>query len=167
MTGCEIKDAIAWRKFVTVFALPAISRWPSETSPRCVRAKCTVAEIAADTFTSWTLGLNRKPLRVTAPLNSIGPQVRKFRNRKKWTQEALAAKLRVEGWDVSRESLAKLEAQFRRAPDCELLFLAKVLGVGIVRLFPTKLDLKMLDRSLRLKVSTKHPRRKRRRARGI
>jgi transcriptional regulator with XRE-family HTH domain len=103
---------------------------------------------------------------VTAPLNLIGPQVRKFRNRKKWTQEALAAKLRVEGWDVSRESLAKLESQFRRAPDCELLFLAKALGVEVIRLFPTKLDLKMLDPSLRLKVSTKHPRRKRRRERG-
>jgi transcriptional regulator with XRE-family HTH domain len=95
---------------------------------------------------------------MTAPLNLIGPQVRKFRNQKKWTQEALAAKLQVEGWDVSRESVAKLEAQFRRAPDCELLFLAKVLGVEVIGLFPAKLDLRKLDPSLRLKVSTKHPR---------
>jgi len=100
---------------------------------------------------------------MTAPLNLIGPQVRKFRNQKNWTQEALAAKLQVEGWDVSRESLAKLEAQFRRAPDCELLFLAKVLGVEVMKLFPKNLDLKKLDPSLRLKVSTKHPRPKRRR----
>lgn len=53
--------------------------------------------------------------RMTAPLNLIGPAVRKFRNQKNWTQEALAARLQVEGWDVSRESVAKLEAQFRRA----------------------------------------------------
>lgn len=99
---------------------------------------------------------------MTAPLNLIGPQVRKLRNLKGWTQEAFAAKLQVEGWDVSRESLAKLEAQFRRVPDCELLFLAKVLDVEVIDLFPTKLDLKKLDPSLRLKVSTKHPRRKRR-----
>lgn len=104
--------------------------------------------------------------RMTAPLNLIGPAVRKFRNQKNWTQEALAARLQVEGWDVSRESVAKLEAQFRRAPDCELLFLAKVLGVEVIELFPAKLDLKKLDSSLRLKVSTKHPRRKKRRVRG-
>ena len=67
------------------------------------------------------------------------------------------------GWDVSRESLAKLEVQVRRVPDCELLFLAKVLGVKAMDLFPAKLDLKKLDPALRLKVSTKFPRRKRRR----
>jgi len=100
---------------------------------------------------------------MTAPLNLVGPQVRGFRVKKDWTQDALAAKLQVEGWDVSRESLAKLEAQFRRVPDCELLFLAKVLAVKITDLFPAKLDLKKLDPSLRLKVSTKYPRRKGRR----
>ena len=99
---------------------------------------------------------------MTAPLNLVGPQVRKFRIGKHCTQEALAAKLQVEGWDVSRESLAKLEAQFRRVPDCELLYLAKVLGVGVMELFPTNLDLKKLDPALRLKVSTKFPRHKRR-----
>ncbi len=166
MTGCATKAVDAWRKFIAVFALAAILRWPSATSPSYAVANCFAAGIVAAAFTSWTLELNRKPLRMTAPLNLIGPQVRKFRNRKKWTQEALAAKLRVEGWNVSRESLAKLEAQFRRAPDCELLFLAKALGVEVIRLFPAKLDLKMLDPSLRLKVSTKHPRRKSRRVRG-
>lgn len=100
---------------------------------------------------------------MTAPLNLVGPQVRQLRNQKGWTQESLAAKLQVEGWDVSRESLAKLESQFRRAPDCELLFLAKVLGVELVDLFPNELDLRTLDPSLRLKVSTKHPRRSRKR----
>jgi transcriptional regulator with XRE-family HTH domain len=99
---------------------------------------------------------------MTAPLNLVGPQVRRFRIKKKLTQEALAAKLQVEHWDVSRESLAKLESQFRRVPDCELLFLAKVLGVEVMDLFPARLDLKKLDPALRLKVSTKFPRHKRR-----
>ena len=98
-----------------------------------------------------------------APLNLVGPQVRRFRIKKKLTQEALAAKLQLENWDVSRESLAKLESQFRRVPDCELLFLAKVLGVEVMDLFPAKLDLKKLAPALRLKVSTKFPRRERRR----
>ena len=99
---------------------------------------------------------------MTAPLNLVGPNVRELRVLKGLTQEALTAKLQVEGWDVSRESLAKLESQFRRVPDCELLFLAKVLGVEIRELFPSKIDLKKLDPSLRLKVSTKHPRRQHR-----
>jgi transcriptional regulator with XRE-family HTH domain len=97
---------------------------------------------------------------VTAPLNLVGPQVRQLRTRNGWSQASLAAKLQVEGWDVSRESLAKLEARFRRVPDCELLFLAEVLGVEVIDLFPANLDLRKLDPSLRLKVSTKHPRRK-------
>ena len=99
---------------------------------------------------------------MTFPLNVVGPQVRKFRNGKDWTQEVLAAKLQMEGWDVSRESVAKLEAQFRRVPDCELLFLAQVLDVEVADLFPAKLDLRRLDSSLRLKVSTKYPKRRRR-----
>ena len=81
---------------------------------------------------------------MTAPLNLVGPQVRKFRMRKNCTQEALAAKLQVEGWDVSRESLAKLEAQFRRVPDCELLFLARVLGVSANDLLPKRVSLKQI-----------------------
>lgn len=69
----------------------------------------------------------------------------------------MAAKLQLEGWDVSRESLAKLEAQFRRVPDCELLFLGKVLGVTLAALYPSNINLKHLDPALRLKVSTKYP----------
>lgn len=99
-----------------------------------------------------------------SPLNLVGPQVRRWRIKRNLTQEALAARLQIEHWDVSRESLAKLEAQFRRVPDCELLFLAKVLGVGVMDLFPAKVDLKRLDPALRLKVSTKYPRRKLRRS---
>lgn len=105
---------------------------------------------------------------MTAPLNLVGPLARTFRTQRGWTQETLAAKLQVEGWDVSRESIAKLESQFRRVPDCELLFLAKVFGVTVIDLFPPDLDLKKLDPSLRLKVSTKFPRRKKPRSkRGI
>jgi len=44
--------------------------------------------------------------------------------------------MQLKGWTISRHSLAKLELQVRRVPDCELMFLAKVLGVGIADLFP-------------------------------
>jgi transcriptional regulator with XRE-family HTH domain len=77
-------------------------------------------------------------------LNLIGPQVRKLRSRKGWSQEKLAMKLQLRGWNVSRDSVASLELQRRRAPDCELLFLARVLGVGIEDLFPKVVALKAL-----------------------
>lgn len=77
-------------------------------------------------------------------LNVVGPQVRKFRNSKGWTQPVLARKLQLQGWDIGTGSIGKLEAQLRRVPDCELMFLAKVLGVSIVDLFPKGMALKQL-----------------------
>ena len=77
-------------------------------------------------------------------LNVVGPQVRKFRSRKGWTQAVLAQKLQLKGWSVSLGSVGKLEAQLRRVPDCELLFLAKVLGVSANDLLPKKVSLKQI-----------------------
>ena len=77
-------------------------------------------------------------------LNVVGPQVQKFRNRKGWTQAVLAQKLQLQGWSVSLGSVGKLEAQLRRVPDCELLFLAKVLGVSINDLFSKNIPLKQV-----------------------
>ncbi|MBI1178784.1 helix-turn-helix domain-containing protein [bacterium] len=76
-----------------------------------------------------------------APLNLIGTQVRRWRTKKGWSQAELATKLQLRGWSVSRDSLANLELQRRRVPDCELLFLAKALGVGLDDLFPKNLPL--------------------------
>jgi transcriptional regulator with XRE-family HTH domain len=77
-------------------------------------------------------------------LNVVGPQVHKYRNRKGWTQSILARKLQLHGWSISVGSLGKLEAQLRRVPDCELMFLAKVLGIPISELFPKNKQLKQL-----------------------
>jgi len=71
-----------------------------------------------------------------AAKNLIGPQVRKWRNKKGWSQDAFAAKLQLRGWSISRDSVASLESQRRRVPDCELLFLARVLSVDLKDLFP-------------------------------
>jgi transcriptional regulator with XRE-family HTH domain len=77
-------------------------------------------------------------------LNVVGPQVRRFRVRKSWTQPVLAQKLQLQGWSISTGSLGKLEAQLRRVPDCELMYLAKVLSVSISDLFPRSTALKQL-----------------------
>ena len=75
------------------------------------------------------------------PLNLIGPQVRKWRSKKGWSQQALAAKLQLKGWNISRDSLASLELQRRRVPDCELIFLSRTLGVTLNQLFPKNIIL--------------------------
>ena len=77
-------------------------------------------------------------------LNVVGPQVQKFRVRKNWTQAVLAQKLQLQGWSISLGSVGKLEAQLRRVPDCELLFLARVLGVSAGDLLPKKVSLREL-----------------------
>ncbi len=74
-------------------------------------------------------------------LNLVGPEIRRWRDRKGWSQELLAAKLQLRGWNVSRDSVASLELQRRRVPDYEMLFLARALGVTLEELFPRDLPL--------------------------
>jgi transcriptional regulator with XRE-family HTH domain len=74
-------------------------------------------------------------------MNLIGSQVRKWRRKKGWSQEVLATRLQLRGWSISRDSLASLELQRRRVPDCEMLYLSRVLGVRLEELFPNNLPL--------------------------
>jgi len=71
--------------------------------------------------------------------NLVGLQVQKLRLKRGWSQEKLALKLQLRGWNISRDSLASLELQRRRVPDCELLYLARVLRVRMGDLFPKHL----------------------------
>lgn len=75
----------------------------------------------------------------------MGPQVRKFRQRKGWTQNELAIKLQLLGWDTSRESVTNLENQKRRVPDLELFIIARILGVKMGSLFPRSIGGKLKE----------------------
>jgi len=88
-------------------------------------------------------------------LNVVGPQVRKWRERKGWTQGYLALKLQLFGWDTSRESVTALENQRRRVPDLELYVLGRILGVKLEELFPRQLRarIKQLWPNYRAKLS--------------
>ena len=70
--------------------------------------------------------------------NLIGPQVRRLRVGAGLSQEALAAKLQLAGWDLSRGGLSKIEAGLRRVNDAELWMLAKVLACPLSDLFPVR-----------------------------
>jgi len=63
------------------------------------------------------------------PRNIVGPVIRNLRDKKRLTQADLATKLNLLGWDISRDTLAKIETKVRWVADFELLKLATALGV--------------------------------------
>lgn len=74
--------------------------------------------------------------------NVVGPQLRKIRNERRMTQDDLAAKLQRAGWDVSRSSLGKIEAQLRWVADCELFLISHVLDMPMIAFFPSVNEVK-------------------------
>lgn len=69
-------------------------------------------------------------------VNLIGPQVRRLRSQRGWTQEQLAGALQRVGLDVCRSGVAKIEARMVRVPDHELYYFRKVFRVAFDDLFP-------------------------------
>jgi len=75
---------------------------------------------------------------MTHKQNIVGPQIRKIRYQQELTQEMLAARCARFGWDISRATLAKIEAQLRCVTDAELLVLTRALHVKFDDLMPQK-----------------------------
>ncbi|MCG6459278.1 helix-turn-helix domain-containing protein [Vibrio parahaemolyticus] len=71
-------------------------------------------------------------------VNVVGVQVRKLRKQQKLTQEQLSARCNVIGLDISRGTLAKIEAGVRQVIDTEVVQLATALKVEESALFPPR-----------------------------
>lgn len=69
-------------------------------------------------------------------LNVIGPEVRRLRSRRNWSQNDLAIKLQLLGADVTRVKVSKIEARLVWVSDDDLIFLSRALGVGVEDLYP-------------------------------
>ena len=69
-------------------------------------------------------------------LNLVGPQVRKLRYNRCWSQSKLAIQLQLKGLDVSREVIAQIEGQYHCVNDEDLPYFARVFEVGLTELFP-------------------------------
>jgi transcriptional regulator with XRE-family HTH domain len=74
---------------------------------------------------------------MSKPQNIVGPQIRKLRYQQELTQEMFAARCSILGWDLSRATLSKIEAQLRCVTDAELVILANALKVEVNALLPT------------------------------
>jgi hypothetical protein len=72
------------------------------------------------------------------PRNLVGPQIRRLGYQQRLTQRMFAARCRRWGWEVSRETPAKIEAQFRWLSDFEMLRHAKGLRATPEDLWPAK-----------------------------
>jgi len=68
--------------------------------------------------------------------NVVGAQTRRLRLERKLTQDMLAARCGALGWDISRGTLSKVEAQLRCVTDRELWYLATALRVSLETLYP-------------------------------
>jgi transcriptional regulator with XRE-family HTH domain len=69
------------------------------------------------------------------PRNMVGPQLRRIRNERGLSQPKLAELLQRKGWDISRDTLAKIEDQRRWVSDFEAAFLADALAAPLAELF--------------------------------
>ena len=70
--------------------------------------------------------------------NNIGPQVRRIRYDRGWSQSTFAAKLQIVGLDIDRSGVSKIEARMVFVDDSTLLYLADVLKVEVQELFPKR-----------------------------
>jgi transcriptional regulator with XRE-family HTH domain len=68
--------------------------------------------------------------------NLAGPQVRRLRCQRGWSQEQLAAKLQLEGLDISRSSVAKIENGHQAIFDYEILIFCRLFRVSQDALHP-------------------------------
>lgn len=68
--------------------------------------------------------------------NVVGPKIRSLRLQLAWTQEALAEYLCRMGWNISRSTLAKVEARLVHVSDSDLLFFVRLFEVQPNYLLP-------------------------------
>lgn len=60
----------------------------------------------------------------------FGQHIRNLRSARKWTQEQMVAKIQLDGYELSRSSLAKIESGTRHIYLDDLLVLQRVLNVS-------------------------------------
>lgn len=68
--------------------------------------------------------------------NVIGSGVRKHRASQNLTQEALATRCNLVGFDIGRETISQIERRVRGVSDLEMILLAKALRITVTDLIP-------------------------------
>lgn len=63
--------------------------------------------------------------------NIIGAQVRRLRNERSWSQNQLATRLQLEGFDASRSKVSKIESGLIWVSDEEMMYIARAFKVEL------------------------------------
>lgn len=71
--------------------------------------------------------------------NIVGGRVRSLRMDRGWTQEGLARRCQLSGFDISRSGVSQIEGSFRKVSDLEMVLLARVFRVSLASLVPDEL----------------------------
>ena len=79
--------------------------------------------------------INGKTQRTKIPANLVGPQIRRLRVERGWSQAKFAVQLQLKGLDMGRDVVARIECQIRGIRDLDIPFFANTLGVEVSHLF--------------------------------
>jgi transcriptional regulator with XRE-family HTH domain len=71
--------------------------------------------------------------------NAIGAQVRKLRSLLNLTQQDLAARCNLVGFDIGRETVSQIERGVRGVSDLEMILIASALKAKLPELVPKRL----------------------------
>ena len=72
-------------------------------------------------------------------INVVGPLVRSHRVSQGLTQQALAIRCNLAGFDIGRETVSQIERGVRGISDLEMILLARALKIQITELVPRRL----------------------------
>ncbi|MFB1075406.1 helix-turn-helix domain-containing protein [Vibrio diabolicus] len=67
--------------------------------------------------------------------NIVGTNIRVIRNSKGWTQSKLATQCQLQEFEMSRETIAKVESGVRLITDSEVVLFASILDTSVIELF--------------------------------
>lgn len=71
--------------------------------------------------------------------NIVGERVRLLRKHAGLSQEELAAKIQLEGLDLTQKAVSRIETGSRIVSDYELLYLCRALNVSLAELLPDQI----------------------------
>ena len=78
---------------------------------------------------------NDKIQSTKSPANLLGPQIRRLRTARGWSQSKLATRLQLNGVDIRRDVVGQIESQLHCIKDKDIPHFARALGVSLADLF--------------------------------
>ena len=66
--------------------------------------------------------------------NLSGPNIKRLREERGFSQEELAAKMQLLGLEINQNAISRVELGYRVVPDYELLYFARVFEVSVQEL---------------------------------